>query len=218
MVAGPTTLLARLQGTVQALHDVELDLDVHAYLVDDATRREIPGAREHLPEQLFVREEEGNVEIALYISPNVMARLEQDNPHTRLHAGNLEHYCIALEGVSHFVFLTWRASMGWPVSALEMEIQAEVDKFIAVWLLLADQGAPRPQTAGGLAKQLFDSYVLRDELSPEEAERYHTATRVAKQFCAQLARRYAKDETPQRILKDAHSFYRKGLAHKLRAA
>jgi hypothetical protein len=212
------TLLGKLQGTVQALHDVQVDLDVAAYVVDDATRREIPGAREHLPEQIFVREEEGNVEIALYIAPSIMARLEQDNPHTRLHAGNLEHYCIALEGVSHFVFLAWRASMGWPVSALEMEIQAEVDKFIAAWLLLAEQGVPRRQTAEGLAKQLFDSYVLRDALSPDEAERYHTATRVAKQFCSRLARRYAKDETPQRILKDAHSFYRTGLAQKLRAA
>jgi hypothetical protein len=212
------TILGKLQGTVQALHDVEVDLDVDAYIVDDATRREIPGAIEHLPEQLFVREDESGVEIALYIAPSIMAGLERDNPHTRLHAGNLEHYCIALEGVSHFVFLTWRASMGWPVSALEMEIQAEVDKFIAAWLLLAEQGAPRRHTADGLVRQLFDSYELREALTAEEQERYHTATRVAKQFCRGLARRYAADDTPQRILKDAHSFYRKGLAQKLRAA
>src|ERR1700722_19758017 len=102
------TVLGTFQKTIQQLHDVELELDVDAYVVDDDVRREIPGAREGLPEQLFVRDNgQDDLEIALHIAPDIMARLDKDDPHTRLHGGNLEDFCIALEGVSHFVFLAW---------------------------------------------------------------------------------------------------------------
>jgi hypothetical protein len=213
------SVLTTLQRTIQQLHDVELELDVEHYIVDDDVRREIPGAVEGLPEQLFVRDEgEDGMEIALYIAPQIIGHLQQDDPHRRLHGGNLEDYCIALEGVSHFVFLAWRANMNWPVSALEMEIQAEVDKFIAAWLLLDAQGQGRKQTAKPLMRQLFSSYALRDGLSSEEEERYHTATRVASQYVKTLVRRFSGDETEERIRRDARDFYRRGLPEKMRAA
>jgi hypothetical protein len=211
-------VLAELQHTIEQLHDVRTDLDVTAYIVDDALRRELPGAKEGLPEQLFVRESEGEMEIALYIAPSVVSALEQDNPRQRLHAGNLESYCIALEGVSHFVFLTWRATVGWPVSALEMEIQAEVDKFVGSWLLLGAQGQSLKQAALPLARQLFESYVLRDELDPDERDRYHTATKVAAAFCRGLAQRHGNVGGVAAIVQDARTFYRQPLAKMIRAA
>lgn len=213
------SILGTLQHTIQQLHDVQLDLDVDAYIVDDDVRREIPGAKEGIPEQLFVRDNGmDDVEIALYIAPAIMDRLHKDNPHTRLHGGNLEDFCIALEGVSHFVFLAWRASVNWPVSALEMEIQAEVDKFVASWLLLHAQGQERKSTARPLMHQLFQSFELRGELSEEEQERYHTANRVARRYVRSLVQRYGGDSTEQRILRDTRDFYRQSLPDKLRAA
>lgn len=213
------TILGTLQSTIQQLHDVELDLDVEQYIVDDDVRREIPGAKEGLPEQLFVRDNGvDDLEIALYIAPAIMERLRKDNPHQRLHGGNLEDFCIALEGVSHFVFLAWRASVNWPVSALEMEIQAEVDKFVAAWLLMDAQGQQRKSTARPLMQQLFQSYELRDELSHEEQDRYHTANRVASHYVRSLVKRFSADKTPSRILRAARDFYRQSLPDKLSAA
>lgn len=211
-------ILPLLQSTIQSLHDVQVDLDVSAYMVDDVARRDLPGAREELPEQLFVREVDEALEIALYIAPTIVSALEADDPHTRLHAGNLENFCIALEGVSHFVFLAWRASVGWPVSALEMEIQAEVDKFISAWMLLTGQGVDPAHSASALQRQLFRAYELRDELSPEEVDRYHTASRVAEGFCRGLVRRNGDSLSSQRIMREARTFYRKPLAQKLRVA
>ena len=40
------SILGNLQQTIQTLHDVQLELDVDQYIVDDEVRREIPGARE----------------------------------------------------------------------------------------------------------------------------------------------------------------------------
>jgi hypothetical protein len=210
-------ILAHLQRTIETLHGVETHLDVRAYVVDEETRRAIPGARE-LPEQLFVREDEEGIELALFIDPRVVESLERDHPERRLHAGNLESYCIALEGVSHFVLVAWRAQRGWPVSALEMEIQAEVDKFVSAWQLLAEQGRSRHSAAQQLRRQLFESYRLQDDVPLEESNRYHTATRVAKRFCSSLARRFSRDRDHRRIRRHVRDFYRRSLADKLRAA
>ena len=211
-------ILPLLQRSIERLHAVESGLDVRAYVVSEEVRRALPGAREDVPEQLFVRADAEGVELALYIDPVVVGRLEQDCPHRRLHAGNFESYCIALEGVSHFVFLAWRARLGRPVTPLELEIQAEVDKFVSAWLLLAEQGHTLVASASLLGRQLFESYELREQLQPDEVSRYRVATQVARRYCAGLAERYGRDQSASRITRDVREFYRSGLADKLRAA
>ncbi len=69
----------------------------------------------------------------------MLRRLEGANPVGALNEGNLAEYCTALEGVSHFVYSTWRLDRDLPVSLLELETQAEVDKYAVTVFLLADQ-------------------------------------------------------------------------------
>ena len=209
-------LLTRLAGELQALHDLQLDLDVAAFLVDDQLRRTLAGARSHLPEQLFVRDGGDALEMSLYIDPRVVAQLEQDDPMARLHSGNLASFCIALEGLSHLLFLAWRYELGAPVTALELELQAEVDKFVVAWLMLSHQGMDRGRAAAALRRQLFVAFSLQPWQSPEEAERYRTASQAAAQYCLGLAQRFATDRAPQRILNDVRAFSRRDLGHKLR--
>lgn len=188
------------------------------YLVDDDTRREIPGSREGIPEQLFIRESESDVDLALYIAPSVTETLEKHPPAHGLTSENFEAYCIALEGVSHFVLCAFRASHDLSVSALELELQAEVDKFVSSWLLLEEQGLGREAGANQLAKRLFEEYVLRPEVAEDEVERYHTASRAARGYCTKLVKRYARDSGRGRLTTDVRRYYRQGLAEKLRAA
>jgi hypothetical protein len=211
-------LLAHLQATVEGLHGVELELDVGSYVVDPATWRTLPGARAGLPEQLLICEEQDDVFLALYIAPEVIAQLGTDDPRQRLHAGNLESFCVALEGVSHFVLVAARAEVGRPVSPLELEIQAEVDKFVAAWSLLTLQGQPREQAARELLQKLFVGYELRDEVPRDEADRYVVATRVAQRFCGELASEFGRDPDDPRALHAVRRFVRQGLNEKLRAA
>lgn len=207
-----------MQRAIEHLHGAPSGLDVRAYVVDDETRREISGAREGIPEQLFVRESEGDLEMALYVAPDVVERLEHDDPFARLHQGNLEPFAVALEGVSHFVLVAWRASRERPVSLLELEIQAEVDKFVVTWFLLSRQGQPLASTAMPLIEQLFESYELHEELTAEESDRYETASRVALRYCYTLVRCYQQHRDLGRVRRSVRHFYRKGLAEKLRAA
>ena len=57
--------------------------------------------------------------------------------------GNLADYWTALEGVSHFMYLAWNAGHDRAVSLLELELQAEIDKYVASWWLLREQDPAR---------------------------------------------------------------------------
>ncbi|RYF06198.1 MAG: hypothetical protein EOO40_09405, partial [Deltaproteobacteria bacterium] len=173
------SVLQRLQRQLQALHGVDVGLDVDAYTIDDAVRGQIPGAIEGLVEQMFVCEDGGTIEMALFVAPDIVARLQQEGPHVTLRADNLEPFCIALEGVSHFVFVAWRAHLGRPVTALEMELQAEVDKFVCCWLHILQQQADPEMTLGYLMDRLFADFALRAAVPADERDRYRTAHQVA---------------------------------------
>jgi hypothetical protein len=211
-------VIARLQQIIERLHGASADLDVRLYLVAQAVWRDMPGARAGMLEQLLVREAPDEMELGLYLDPQVVESLRRDDPSRRLHPGNLELFCIALEGVSHFVFVAWCARMGRAVSALELEIQAEVDKFVGAWLLLSQQGRPLAVSAPPLLRQLFDGYELRDEVALEESERYVLASRVAERFCGRLVGLFGHDRDTRRIERAVRRFVRQGMPEKLRQA
>ncbi|MEL6340941.1 MAG: hypothetical protein AAFP04_03625 [Myxococcota bacterium] len=201
-----------LQQILESLHQVDSGLDATDFLIDRDRRALLPGAKEQLPEQFFVREEDESIDLALYLCPSVLTKIRVDPPHRRLHSGNIEALCIALEGVSHFVLLTWRAQRDWPVSVLELELQAEVDKFTVCWLLLAEQGVPLRQSAEVLRRHLFRRWSLRDGLPAHEAARYHHASRYAGRFCRRLSCR----SEPREVRRLSRRFFRVGLSEKLR--
>jgi hypothetical protein len=221
MRTAPVSRLFRgLQQTVEMLHDVQLDLDVCAYLVDDQVRRRFtPGL--NLPEQLLVSEAEDAVELALYVDPQVVSTLQRDDPYVRLHGANYAAYCVALEGVSHFVYVAWRAAAGWSTTALELELQAEVDKFVSSWLLLSQQGPTDARLPHWLLQQLFRRFSLHAAVPAEERQRYWLASRSAASFCTQLVQRFGGDslgQSAQRaLLQQVRRFSRDGLQPKLAA-
>jgi hypothetical protein len=94
-----------------------------------------------------------------------------------------------------------------------MELQAEVDKFVATAMLLRKQSG-RDQR--GLHGWLFDWPTLDNRLGGAELERYRRANRYAGKYCRRLAqaltRGQADDEGLQRELR---RFYRLSQASKL---
>jgi hypothetical protein len=212
------SILRALQCELEALHAVDTQLDVDAYSIDDEVRKSIPQAIDGLVEQLFVRDEGDALEIALYVAPHVLARLHKDDPRQHLHPGNFEAFCIALEGVSHFVFLAWRADLGRPVTALELELQAEVDKFVVSWLWVLSGRAHPAITADSLLAQLFDGYALHDDVPLEQHERYAVASRAAHNICRRLVQQAGDKPQVRTIMQAARLYFRRGLSEKLQAA
>lgn len=140
-------LLEELQGLLQQTYDLPGEHRVTDFLTMNPAviealgiALESAGARE----QLLVSQQDDSVDLAVYIAPEVLARLGDSDPLEFLHDGNLADFWLVLEGVSHFVYLAWNAGMDKPVTRLELELQAEVDKFVLGALLLAARQGSAP--------------------------------------------------------------------------
>lgn len=208
--------LAKLQRCLEQLYDVSAGHDVEDFLIHDATlagRLENNPAARAIPEKLLVRETTEYLDIALFLEKALLERLAKDDPTERLHAGNLGDFLTALEGVSHFLCVSWSAACDRPVSLLELELQAEIDKFILAATLLARDGDG--VVPPGLHSRLFDEALLDRRLEAPERERYRTANSCARRYCAWLQRRYMRRQTEPGMMSELRRFYRLGHHGKL---
>jgi hypothetical protein len=215
-------VLHSLQTLLGNLYDVELRYDVYDFLVTD--RGAMAGFEPHndsraSDEELLLAETADGAGIALYLDPDVLSRLEAADPHQALTEENLADYCTALEGVSHFVYSTWRLERDLPVSLLELETQAEVDKYaITVFLMGSQQGGASYPTQ--VHARLFDRVSFDARLRPEQYERYRTAHRSAARYCRHLERRFVHRGVAriEAMVRELRRFYRLTHTAKLRHA
>jgi len=208
--------LARLQRHLERLYDVSVGHDVENFVIHDA---ELAGRLENspvpraAPEKLLLHETEDSVDVALYLDRTLVERLRRDDPSERLHAGNLPDFLTALEGISHFLYLTWSVRHERAVSLLELELQAEIDKFILAALLLArDRDGRVPAT---LHPMLFEAPVFDPALSDELRQRYRAANDYARRYCGWLQRRYMAGGRKSGMMSELRRFYRLGYHGKL---
>src|SRR5437667_152970 len=135
-------LLSRLQHLLGGIYDVRIAHDVYDFLVTDRGRLPHAARSGVADEELLVAQPaDGSDEVvmSLYLDPALLERLRREDPLRRLHAGNLADCWTALEGVSHFLYLAWNDGHDRPVSLLELEMQAEVDKYVVSYWLLRRQ-------------------------------------------------------------------------------
>ena len=137
-------LLSDLQRLLSSLYDVPTEHDVRDFVVTDrASVACLGGARSD--EQLFVAQTGEELGLSLFLDAAVLERLAAADPMRKLDQSNLADYLTAIEGVSHFVYLAWNAGFDKPVSLLELELQAEIDKFVAsAWLLTRQESGRFP--------------------------------------------------------------------------
>ena len=96
-----------------------------------------------LPHRVLVTEDGDTLWVNVYLEPALLARLESANPFEALHGGNIADYWTALEGVSHFLYLAWNATFDRSVTLMELELQAEIDKYVSSLWLLREQNPRR---------------------------------------------------------------------------
>jgi len=220
-------VLRGLQSLLHRLYDVEPGHDVYDFLVTDRgalAQFEPDNDSRTLDEELLLAEalDGSGAGIALYLDAQLLKRLEGADPVGCLTEENLADYCTALEGVSHFVYSTWRLSRDVPVSLLELETQAEVDKYaVTVFLMGLQQAATlRGAYPAQVHNRLFDRVRFDARLAPHQYERYRTAHRCAARFCRELERRFVNRGVTriEALVRELRKFYRLGSAQKLRYA
>ena len=182
-------MLANLQRLLETAYRIEPGPDVRSFLLTDPDVAEAlaPTASPRFArEMLLVRETADSLDLSLYLDADDLAAAEGGEP------PGLDGLMRLAEGVSHFVLLTWRAQRDLPVSLLELELQAEVDKFLIG--LISDVS-----DAEGLIERLFVRTRLREDLSDEDSRRYRDASSLAHTYCRSLPDR--PDEEAMRSLR-----------------
>lgn len=147
--AGVIRLAARVQRALERLYRIDPIHDVEDFIAISNDARET----------LLVAEDAEGL------------RLELRLPTT----SGLDGICQVIEGVSHFVYVAERARCDHRITQLELEIQAEVDK----WVVLADSIGIE-----GLCERLYE-----DVRYTNSDERYRVANASAHRFVRGLERK-----------------------------
>lgn len=213
-----SALLRRAQRLIGGIYDLGVDYDVDDFLVTERARLplQVRGRASH--EDLIVAqpsEPDGAIPLALYLDRDLLERLRCEDPMRRLHAGNVADWWTALEGVSHFVYLAWNASHDRPVSLLELEMQAEVDKYVTSYWLLRRQSPER--FPAELRRVLFERTRIDPRLADGREDLYRHASRYAERFCRRLEQLLHGARAGERraVLAELRRFYRYTNARKL---
>ena len=104
--------LTRLQHWLEGVYEIRIDHDVADFVItnpDLAQQLHGSAGRGDCPEKLLVREVQDELNVSLYLAPEIvghLARVSDSRPRA-----DGRTFCLAIEGVSHFLYL-----LGGPVS------------------------------------------------------------------------------------------------------
>jgi len=177
-------MLSELQQHLSDIYKVDRAHDVRDYLITDPALARILGRDAMLTnteESVLLVEEGDGIALSVYLDRDLLERLDAADPMTNLRAHQLADLWTVLEGISHFNYIVWSASRERPVTLLELELQAEVDKFVSTLLLAVEQGDR--ELINRLHGWLFDRVSFKAELEPREYERYRAANEYAARLC-----------------------------------
>ena len=202
-------LLLEVQRRLESLYALDAQAPVTDFVLSEEEAAAYPGGGS----RTLVTQEGDQVSLGVVLEREISALLAGADPRVRLDQANLGAFCTLTEEVSHFVYLHFCARTSRSVTQLELELQAEVDKYLsAVFLLcLQNGGAVSP----GLRDLLFRRYRLVAPLSAEQAERYRAASELAYRYCSYLEARCLRPSRLPDLAREARRFYRLGQRQKL---
>ena len=183
----------RVQAALARLYELEPSEDVRDFIEPASA-----GERE----TLLLRECGEGVELSLRLAP-----LAGES------SVDLDGVCQLIEGVSHFVYIAERAKAGRPTTQLELEIQAEVDKYV---VLAAAISRLDVRTSERLRDRLYERVSYVNHAGSECGDRYRMANAVAQRFTRRLERDYLARRRIVEMREALRVFFRMGQQDKLR--
>lgn len=186
-------LATRIQRALERLYRLDPIVDLESFVI---------GAEEGEREALFVRESsDGALELALRL-PSLSD------------GADVDVICQIIEGVSHFVYVSHRAATRKPSTQLELELQAEVDKYV---VLLASMDAPDEGKSAHLRRRLYEGASYVHDESSEEGHRYRLASASAMRFTRRLERELVASARYGELQRELRRFWWMSQEEKLRA-
>ncbi|MBT8132681.1 MAG: hypothetical protein KJO35_10460 [Gammaproteobacteria bacterium] len=212
--SGPAVAIQQL---LEKIYDVPSRCDISDFLITDseivAELQRNPAARE-VSEKVLVSEDGIYLDLSLYLDADLLQRLRDENPLERLYEQNLPDFFLLVEGISHFLYLAWNGHHDKSVTLLELELQAEVDKFITALHLFSRQGSDH--VSDEIHRCLFEYSRFDKNLTSEHLARYQHASRYAGKYCRTLYQRFMQRVRQPGLLAELRRFYRLPQSAKIR--
>lgn len=202
-----------MQRGLEALYRIDTGVAIDDYMIGDAARDSLAPARRPREQLLALADDGEEAAFALYIDPAALANLAARDPAHRLDDANLGDFLLAIEGVSHFIYAVCCARADRRVSQLELELQAEVDKYVTC--LLTSGNGIDPGVSAALRHRLFSDVAYEPDLDGDERARYRAANDNAHRYAAWLEVAFVERRRIPEMLGELRRFYRHGLAQKL---
>jgi hypothetical protein len=122
--------------------------------------------------------------------------------------------CQIIEGVSHFVYVVERARTNREATHLELEVQAEVDKWVVLAASMRD-GFDVGRSAA-LRARLYERVAYEHDAGSELGHRYRVANDAAHGFVRRLEREYVGRARYGELRAELRRFFDGGQEAKLR--
>ena len=184
-------LLARLQRLIERTYDLGNGPDAAAHVIGDGgltALYRIP-VEARRPMLLVQRREEGHI-LHVYYPDRLVANLEANDPSRGLNQHNLRDFATFVEELDHFLQVSACVRAGREITAVELEIHANVTKVLVAWLFVArtlrcEQLAPLDRAC------VMHELLERGDYHVEEPvlrERYRDARQHAIRFLSRIQR------------------------------
>jgi hypothetical protein len=185
-------LAARIQQALERMYRIDRVVDIGDFVhCAEAGQREA----------LLLREaDDGGIEVSVQL-PQLEAEAELDT------------LCQIIEGVSHFVYVIDRARVRRKTTQLELELQAEVDKWV---VLAADVRNFDVGDSARLRARLYEQVAFTHGALCEIGERYRIANDAAHRFVRRLEQDYVGSARFGEMRSELRRFFHVGQEEKLR--
>jgi hypothetical protein len=183
------SLLEAVRGLLERTYRISCGLDDLApFVIGDRGYRALYGsprvscrvaAADDPSARTLVRETDEGIAACIYFPDDMIRRLESFPPWDGVGEENLGAFATLVEEVDHLLVIAERVRRGRPVTLLELELHAEVSKYLVLERFLA--GAARRLDPGRrlwLRRRLFEDVRYSDR-EPGARERYREAARWA---------------------------------------
>jgi len=202
-------LVDELERRIARRYDLELAYPLREFVLQDPdVLHALSGAASTTEELVLVRDGDDGLDFTLYLSREVCERAEVALARRELDNGGLDAICTLVEGVSHGVCLLWHARHARELRPLDMELQADIDKY----LLLSHDLA----VGGALHRALFERVRYTAPPGSGLEARYRHANKRAARYCRWLEKRFPGRRERRALGAELARFYRLSGHAKLR--
>jgi len=189
--------VSHIQNIIEKIYKVKTFLDVENYLIHEPLSNTLTNQKsckiksKSSKGYLLISQDGEELKLALYLGKETVSNLKNIHLQKDFRSSNLSDFFLATEEISHFIYAVWNAMNNRQITIFEMELQAEVDKYITAIFYSSSINSGRVP-AKNIKKKLFEDSVLNQDLLSEERERYRDANRMAMKYCHYLESNYLK--------------------------